>query len=59
MDEEKQPLERLKKGLDAVKRAQKSEAQIGRFLHLGLTFALATLLFLALLVGGFVAIRLL
>ncbi|MFH1682101.1 MAG: AtpZ/AtpI family protein [Candidatus Eisenbacteria bacterium] len=36
---------RLKKGLAALKEAQKTEAALGRYLHLGITLAASTLLF--------------
>jgi F0F1-type ATP synthase assembly protein I len=46
MDEEKGPVERWKRGLHSLKGFQKTEAAVGRYLHLGLTFAASTLLFL-------------
>lgn len=45
MDGDKVPAGRLKKGLDSLKRAQKSEAAVGRYVHLGVTLAASTLLF--------------
>lgn len=37
---------RLRKGIDALKGAQRSEAAVGRYMHLGTTLAASTLLFL-------------
>jgi F0F1-type ATP synthase assembly protein I len=45
MDGEHGPLDRLKKGLGGLKRAQKTEAAVGHYVHLGLTLAVSTLLF--------------
>jgi F0F1-type ATP synthase assembly protein I len=46
MDEEKGPLEKLKTGLKTVRKVSTTEDAVGRYVHLGLTFALAILLFL-------------
>jgi F0F1-type ATP synthase assembly protein I len=45
MEGEKGKAGRLKKSLAALKEAQKTEAALGRHLHLGLTLAASTLLF--------------
>ena len=46
MEEEKGPGNRWKRGLHSLKGFQKTEAAAGRYIHLGLTFAASTLLFL-------------
>ncbi len=45
MEKRRKAIKRLKKGLDAVHRTVRKEASIGRYLHLGVTFALSALLF--------------
>ncbi len=39
-------MERWKRGLQSLKGFQKTDAAAGRYIHLGLTFAASTLLFL-------------
>jgi len=45
-DRDRKKAGRLRKGLGALKGAQRTEAAVGRYLHLGATFAASTLLFL-------------
>ena len=46
MNEEKSSLEKVRSGLKSVRRVSRTESQVGRYVHLGLTFALSILLFL-------------
>ncbi|MFH1277094.1 MAG: AtpZ/AtpI family protein [Candidatus Eisenbacteria bacterium] len=45
MDGEKDPAGRWTRGLRTLKNAQKTEATVGSYIHLGLTLAASTLLF--------------
>jgi len=45
MNGEKNPAGRLRKGIGALKKAQRTEATVFRYTHLGLTLAVSTLLF--------------